>query len=147
RANAQLIFEAATTADSPCDLNDRTISCIRPIQQTHCDSTKQAISDAWGPTNLIGVKCLSLESPAYDQLMDTAKQVVSAMNDTYPPNPTPTSGCSIQRHDPLAIACDDGFQFDAIPERAEAVYNLLHATDARGRPLPIFCPPDVDHDG
>jgi hypothetical protein len=147
RANAQLIFESATTADSPCELNDRTISCIRPIQQKRCQSTWQAISDAWGPTNLIGVHCTSLDNPVYDQLMQQAQSAVAALNATYPPNPPPTEGCTVWGDDPLVISCPDGFQWDAIPERAEATYNLLHTTDSTGRPGPIFCVGDVDHDG
>jgi hypothetical protein len=147
RANAKLIFDAATTADSPCELNDREIACTHPIQQGHCATAKQGISDAWGPNSLLGVHCEPLESPEYEQMKQTAQQVVLALNAEYPPNPAPASGCWLHRNDPLLIICDDGFGFDAIPERAATVYALLNAVDATGRPRSIFCLGDVDHDG
>lgn len=158
RANAQLIFEAATTADSPCELNDRTISCVRTIQQTRCESTKQEIFkvNAW---QLIGVQCAPLESPAYNQLREQAQQVLAAINADYPapglhlqslaqvraaPPPAP---CGLARHDPLVISCAEDFHLEAIPERAAAVYAAINADNQGGRPRPTYCLADVDNDG
>ena len=159
RANAQLIFDAATTADSPCELNDRTISCIRTIQQTRCESTKQEIFKAY-PWYLIGVNCTSLESPAYDQLKEQALQVLVAVNAVYQEAPVlhmqsqlmiqtapPPAPCSRARHDPLVISCAEGFKLDEFPERASAVYAAINADIQGGRPRPIYCLADVDNDG
>jgi len=60
---------------------------------------------------------------------------------------TPALPCQLARHDPLVITCPDGFNWEAVPMRAKTVRDLLFATDSSGKPLPIYCPPDVDHDG
>ncbi len=59
----------------------------------------------------------------------------------------PTARCQLARHDPLVIVCPASFRWDSIPARATAVRNSLYATSSTGRPNPIYCPADSDHDG
>jgi hypothetical protein len=147
-ANAVQILELTTSQDQPCQRSGRRIiQCVHPVQVAHCEQSRRAIGDAWGPEAVQGIRCDTLDSPEYRQLMDQARSAVGALNDTYPPNPPPTVGCGVQRDDPLVIACEPGYEFEAIPERSAAVQSLLASQNAGGRPGSIFCLPDTDRDG
>jgi hypothetical protein len=97
-AEAELIFETVSTANQPCQLNGKSIDCVRPTQQANCRSAKKAVADAWGAPATYGIVCGAMPSPGYEQLKQQATMVVAALDASYGPNqpPPPCQGAACQ---------------------------------------------------
>lgn len=97
---AQIIVDAVSSSDRPCRLDGRRIACVHPTQQVNCNSARQAIGDAWGPSAIAGIACEPLEDADYDQLRQKAQTLVSTLNGSYAANPTTSPPCQ-------GAACQD----------------------------------------
>jgi len=136
------IYSSVDAPDARCKVvgppNWTTIQCPHTLQVFRCNGLKKAIADEQGAQAVGDIACETRPDAAYDAKREVAAQVVAALNADYGSG-TPPQPCETERHDPLAILCPAGFQWNADGARGAAVGALIGEY--------VACPPDDDNDG
>ena len=130
-------------ADIACNsLGDRNYEVLKQQAQSIVD----ALNASYGSSPATALRAMQA-TPIH--AMAEARPVLAPVtrNPEIQAQAVPVESCGLDRHDPLMIHCPTGFEWDAVPDRATAVYNLINADNPGGRPRQIACPEDVDRDG